>query len=100
MLPVLRPPIIRDHDDLYQRDTRTAIKHLDILGAQKSQVKGVVLGATTVLVPHQLGKLPIAWQVTDLNASAVVFRDPTIATTADTIPLKASATVTVDLQFW
>ncbi len=100
MLPTVKPPLIRDPDDRYQREARQAIKQLDVAGLQRSTVTGVVLGTTTVNVPHQLGKLPTHWIVTDQTANAQVFRDATVATTRDTIPLKASATVTVTLQFW
>lgn len=99
-LQTIRPPKVRDHEDLYQREARQAIKQLDIPGARKATVKTITLGATTVLVPHQLGKLPVGWLVIDKNAQADIWRDPTILVTNDTIPLKASATVVVDIQFW
>ena len=99
MLPRVKAPTIRDHDDRYQRDARTAIKALDQPGVQRSTVV-VTLGATTVQVAHRLGKAPIAWQLVDKNAQADVWRDPTFSVTTDTIPLKASGTVTVTVQFW
>lgn len=98
--PVIRTPKIRDVDDMYQRDARKAVKDISAQLPSRSVVRGVVLGATTVLVPHQLGKQPIAWQITDQTAQADIWRDSTQATTTDKIPLKASATVTVDIQFW
>lgn len=99
-IPQIRPPIVRDTDDLFQRDSRTAIKTLDTAGLRRSTVKAVSLGTTTVKVPHQLGKLPIGWVVIDKTAQGDVWRDTTIATTQDYIALKASASVIVDLQFW
>lgn len=99
-LPIVRPPKIRDYSDQYQREARAAIKALDVAGVQKSVIRGVTLGATTVNVPHGLGRAPIAWQITDKTAQADVWRDSTGTVTKDTIPLKASGTVVVDLQFW
>lgn len=99
-IPTVRPPPIRDREDQYQRDARAAIKALDSPGLRKIVIKGVTLTTTTKNVPHQLGRIPVGWQVIDINALATVCRDPAVATTNDTIPLKASATVTVDIQFW
>lgn len=99
-LPTVRPPRIRDTDDLSERETKTAVKGLDQPGVRKITVTGVQLGGTTVRVPHQLGRVPVGWQVTDKNAQADIWRDASIPSTGDTIPLKASATVTVTLQFW
>lgn len=98
--PIVRPPAIRDREDQYQRDAREAIKQLDAPGARKITVSGVLLGTTTVLVNHQLGKKPVGWLVVSKNAQADIWSDSTQPTTSDKIPLKASATVTVDLQFW
>lgn len=92
-------PTIRDPDDLYQRDTRQALEQLANQSVQKSTVL-VGLGTTTTLVNHQLGKKPQAWTIIDKNAQADVWRDTTQPITNDKIPLKASAAVTVALQFW
>lgn len=94
----LRPPVTSG--DPTTRQVRTAIQTLDTPGIRKITVKAVVLGVATVNVPHQLRKAPIGWQITDQNAQADVWRDPAGVVTNDTIPLKASATVTVDLVFW
>lgn len=99
-LPPVRPPRQRDPDDLSQRDAKSAIKQLDQPGVRKVTVTGVQLSGTTVKVPHQLGRVPVGWLVTDKNAQADVWRDISVTSTGDTIPLKASATVTVTLQFW
>lgn len=99
-IPQVRPPIIRDVDDLFQRDARTSIKTLDTAGLRRSTVKGVALGTATVKVPHQLGKIPVGWTIIDKTAQGDVWRDTTVATTQDFLALKASASVTVDLQFW
>lgn len=99
MLQNTKLPKITDHDDRYQREARAAIKSLDKPGLSRTTVT-VTLGATTVLVAHQLGKLPFAWQIIDKNAQADVWRDTTQSVTTDKIPLKASATVTVTIQFW
>lgn len=92
-------PVIRDTDSLFQRDTRQAIESLAAQVVQKSTIT-VTLGTTTSLVSHQLGKKPTAWIVVDKTAQADVWRDTTQAMTNDKIPLKASAAVTVTLQFW
>jgi hypothetical protein len=99
-VPTVRPPIVTDYDDQNQRQTRTAIKALDQPGNRKVIVKGVALSGTTVRVPHQLGRLPTAWQVIDKTAQADVWRDTASPVSSDSIPLKASAAVTVDLIFW
>ena len=100
-LPVVRPPKIRDYDDRYQREARQAIKDLDVAGSRRLTVKAVVLTTGVVnLVPHQLGRKPVGWLVIDKNAQADVWRDATVATSQDKIPLRSSANVTVDLQFW
>jgi|SRR5690349_22837955 len=98
MLRPLRPPVVDNDPSL--RQVRTAIATLNEPGVRKVTVKSVALGATTMNVPHQLGKTPVGWQVIDKNAQADVWRDPAGTVTNDTIPLKASATVTVDLVFW
>jgi|ERR1700759_2067623 len=98
-IPVVKPPLA-DPGSQTQRDTRTAIKALDAAGVRKITVHSIALGTTTVAVAHQLGKKPVGWQIIDKNAQADVWRDSTQTTTNDTIPLKASATVTVDIQFW
>lgn len=97
-IPVVRPPAIRDREDLYQRDARDAIKALDSPGLRKVTIKGVVLTTTALAVSHQLGKRPVGWQVIDKNAQGDVWREGD--SNKDTIPLRASATVTVDLVFW
>lgn len=93
----VKAPLIRDHEDQYQRDARQAIKSLDTPGLKRSTVT-VTLGVSVNNVAHQLGKIPVAWQVVDRNANAVIWRTGTA--NSDTIPLQASATVTVTLQFW
>ena len=99
-IPTVRPPVVSDYSDTNQRQTRTAIKALDQPGTRKVTVKGVALSGTTVRVPHQLGRIPTGWQVTDKTAQADIWRDATVPMSSDSIPLKASAAVTVDLVFW
>jgi hypothetical protein len=99
-IPTVRLPSVRDPDDRYQREARSAIKSLDSPGIRKVTVANVTLGVATVNVPHQLSKIPVGWLVIDKNAQADVWRDTTVNQTNDTIPLKASATVVVTLQFW
>lgn len=99
--PLVRPPQIRDREDQFQRETREAISSLASGQVRKVVVRDVVLpAATTVQVPHGLGRVPVGWEVTDRNAGAVVFRDPTQLVTPDRIPLQATGAVTVTLQFW
>ena len=99
-LPVVRPPVITDFEDQNQRQARTAIKALSQPGVQRVVVKSVALSSSSTNVPHQLGRIPVGWQVTDKNAQADIWRDPTVASTSNFIALKASAAVTVDLIFW
>ena len=57
-----------------------------------------VIGTSTTLVSHRLGRKYRWWIVVDKNADARVWRDTT--STADTstyLPLKASAEVTADI---
>ena len=96
----IRPPAIRNYEDLYQRQARTAIKQLDSPELHKNTVRGIVLGVTTVQVPHGLGKIPNNWVIVDKTAQADVWHDATIAATNDFFPLKASGKVTVSIQFW
>jgi hypothetical protein len=93
-------PIQRDVNDLFEREARRAIRLLDDPLLRRTSVKSVTLGATTVKVKHQLGKIPTGWLVSDKTASADVWRDATVPSTADYIALKATGTVTVDLIFW
>lgn len=99
-LPTFRPPRIVDPGDTSQREIKTAVKQLDQPGTRRVTVTGVKLGTSTVRVPHQLGRVPVGWSISDKDAQADVWRDSTISMTGDFIPLKASATVTVTLQFW
>ncbi len=99
-LPTIRPPKIRDYDDQYQREARSAIRDLDAPGTRRIVVKGQALVAGVTLVRHGLGKIPVGWAVIDKTANADVWRDTTVATTNDVIPLRATGAVTVDLQFW
>lgn len=79
--------------------------NIDSFGRQFNKVisdgiilKDIELETTTVYVPHLLGRVYTGWQVIDLQGDARVWRDTT--STEDTskfIPLKASATVTVNL---
>ena len=94
----VRPPVITDFDDQNQREVRTGIRQLD--GAtRRVVVRAVALSTTSTRVPHSLGRIPLGWQILDKNAHADVWRDTSQATTNDAIFLKASAAVTVDLQF-
>lgn len=100
-IPVVRPPKIRDHEDQYQRDARNAIRDLDVPGARKIMVRGVVLASgVTNRVAHGLGRIPTNWLVVDKNAQADVWRDTSFTATNDLIGFRASAAVTVDIQFW
>ena len=100
MPKIIRPPVIRDYFDPTQRETRTAIQGLTTGEIRKTTVRNVVLGTSTVMVPHQFGKIPTNWLIVDKNAQADVWRDATVAATNDFFPLRASATVTVAIQFW
>lgn len=70
---------------------------------QSGQMVNVVLGTTTVMVPHGLNREYQGWQLLDLNADARVWRDSTVDTTQKQnsktlyLPLKASAACTVVL---
>jgi len=99
-LPTLRPPRIVDPGNQSQREVKTAVKQLDQPGVRKVTVTGVKLGTSTVKVPHQLGKIPTAWIIVDRDSPAIVWRDIASTMTGDVIPLVASASVTVTLQFW
>lgn len=60
-----------------------------------------LLSASTVLVPHGLGRAVRSWKVVDLSADARVWRDATSTAPADTfLPLKCSANCTVRLEVW
>ena len=96
-IPVIRPPTIRDENDTYQREARRAIKQLDTAGLRKSTITALVTTSNTT-VPHQLGRVPVGWQVIDLDANAVVWR--VAASTNDHIFLRASANANVTLQLW
>lgn len=67
-----------------------------ILGG--NEVKDVVIGTSTTLVPHELARSYQGWHLLDIQGDARVWRDTT--STADNtkfLPLKASASVTVSL---
>lgn len=97
-LPTLRPPPVRNPENLWERDARAVIKRLtDIVGLQRATAT-VTLTTGVTRVSHGLGRAPVAWQLVDKNAQADVWRNGTA--NSDTIPLQASATVTVTIQFW
>lgn len=63
-----------------------------------NEVKDVVIGTSTTLVPHELTRAFQGWHLVDIQGDARVWRDTT--STADKtkfLPLKASASVTVSL---
>lgn len=99
-IPSVHLPKIRDYENPYEREAKAAIKALDASGVRRLTVTGVVLTTTTALVSHGLGKRPVGWLIIDKNAQADIWRDPLVEVTADKIPLRASATVTCDIQFW
>lgn len=97
----VRLPGITDTEDKFQRAVREAVRRLDDQTLRRTYVRGVALNSiTTIKVPHQLGRIPLGWQISDISVNATVWRDPAIPMTNDIIPLKASATATVDLVFW
>lgn len=101
MINKIRAPKIQDEGDRFQREAREAIKGLDEPGARRLTLKSVSLPTGQVnLVSHQLGRKPVGWLVIDKTAQADVWRDASVATTNDKIPLRSSANVTVDIQVW
>jgi len=99
-LTPVRLPTVLDTKDQFQREVRDALKTLDERGVRKLTITGVALTTATTLVAHQLGRKPVGWLVIDKTAQADVWRDATVEVSADKIPLRASASVTVDIQFW
>ena len=96
--PVVHPPRLRNPEDQFQREVKTAIKILDAPGARKVTLTDISLGVVATLVAHQLGKRPVGWLIIDKNAQADVWRAGD--STRDTIPLIASAPVVVSIQVW
>ena len=99
-VPGVRAPTIRDQEDQFQRAVRAAIKDLDSPGLRKVVVPNINLVAGLTVIPHQLGKIPVGWQVIDINAQATVWRDSTVALSNDTIALRSSAVAVATIQFW
>jgi hypothetical protein len=96
----VRPPILDDVDDRQARQVRTAIQQLTKANPKSVIVPNITLTTSTAMVPHQLGVQPSGWIVVDKTAQADVWRDTSAAATSDLFPLKASATVTVSIQFF
>ena len=68
-------------------------------GLSNNRIESVSLSTSVAHVAHKLGRRWRGWRVTDQNADATIYRDPT--STADQtkfISLLASASVTVDLE--
>jgi len=96
----VRPPVVTNYDDKYEREIRTAVQRLSELGTKQSLVTNVALTTGTTQVAHRLGVQPTGWIIVDKTAQADVWRDSTVTVTNDLFPLKASANVTVSIQFF
>lgn len=58
----------------------------------------IVVGTSTTLIPHGLGRKIQGWQVVDTLADARIWRDSTSTADLDRfLPLRASASVTIKL---
>lgn len=58
----------------------------------------IVIGTTTTLVPHGLGRRIMGWHLVDIQGDARVWRDDTSTANEELfLPLKASASVTIKL---
>jgi hypothetical protein len=98
-----RPPVLRPvgepNADVFQRETREAIKVLaEAPLATPTELVNVTVGTSTTLVSHGLGRRFRRWHLADLQGDARVWRDAT--STADPavyLPLRASASVTVTI---
>lgn len=99
-LPI-RPPTIRDPQDQFQREVNRAQKQANAVQQDsRVYVRNVSLSTSTTAVKHSLGRIPVGWVVTDIQGTATVWRDVTAKSTADTIFLKASNAVIVDLMIF
>ena len=92
-------PRLREPEDLFQRDTRTALE--SVARSEVGQgvfLADVAIGTTTTRISHTLGRVPKGWKVVDITADSRVFRDATITTERATfLYLKATTAVTVTL---
>lgn len=99
-LPV-RPPTIRDPNDLFQRQTNRTVKALQASPQDnKVYTKAVQVGTATTQVKHGLGKIPAGWHVSDNTVGGTIYRDPAVPMTADTINLIATVAGVYDLVFF
>ena len=91
---------LQDNVFKYLRQLNTTILDgilLEKIPSGGNQIE-IVIGTSTTLVPHGLGRKIQGWQVVDTLADARIWRDP--ASTADLekfLPLIASASVTIKL---
>jgi hypothetical protein len=95
-------PLVQLDDEKTNRFQQTVVsainelRNLPIL--QGVQSNDISIGTSVTLVPHKLGRSYRGYLVTNLNANAVVYVDSSsTADPASFIPLKASASCTVDL---
>lgn len=81
-------------------DPSSGKRYLEDMGDGRRQ--GIpLLSASTVLVPHGLGRPVRSWKVVDLNADARVWRDTaSAAPNTSFLALKCSANCTVRLEVW
>ncbi len=94
----MKPPTVRDPEDLFQREARNAIK--DILGIPLLSgrlLTSVDLVVGTNPIPHGLKRPPVGFFIVDKTATGDIWRDADLPTTATTLPLFSSAAVTVSL---
>lgn len=97
----VRPPTIRDPNDQFQREVNRAVKQSNAVQQDaRTYVRGQLVNTTSTPVKHGLGRIPVGFVVTDLTAQATIWRDSSVKATADTIFLKGSSAVVVDLMFW
>lgn len=60
-----------------------------------------LLSASTVLVPHGLGRAVRSWKVVDVTGDTRIWRDATSTAPADAfLALKCSSNCTVKLEVW
>lgn len=97
----IRPPTIRDPQDQFQREVNRAVKQANTVQQDsRTYVRNVSLNTGQVKVKHGLGRIPVAFVVTDKQIPCDVWRSIGVQVTSDYITLECSTTATVSLMFW
>lgn len=95
----MKTPIVRDTDDLFQRESADAIKALNGTPILRGRLlTGVKLTTGTYRVPHGLSRPVIGFIVVDMTANTNVWRDATdVGSPQIFLPLISSVAATVSL---